>query len=251
MQQIQKLTVAFLKIFFRNRRAMFWVIILPSAIFFLAALLGLGQVIRFDLEGLSYSDFLLSGIVAYAIMQTGIYTVAYNLVDMKRLGVLRRLFLTPLKAHQFFLGQVLARYVIALLQTAVLLIIGLLVFQTKLSLQLLWLPIIVLFGNTLFLSFGFIISAGARDYEEAAPYTSVVGLSLTFLGDLFFPVANLPNFLQVIADYLPLKPLTGFLRYSILSLPPENIVHDLIVAVVWFILIMSLAIWLFPRRLYR
>ena len=213
---MKQLIAAFLKIFFRNRRAIFFVIVLPALIYVILAFLRVEQVLQFDI-GLSYTDFLLPGIIAYAIMNMGVYTVTYSLIDYKRQLILKRLSVTPLASKSFLLAHSLARFVVAMIQTAVLLAIGVGIFSAQIKIAVFLLPFVILLGCLVFLNFGYIISALAREYEEAAPYTSIIGLTLGFFGDVFFPVANLPKFLQDIAAILPMKPFTALMRYSLLA----------------------------------
>ena len=244
-----KLTVAFLKIFFRNGRAIFFAVFLPSAIFAILALLNLEGIIRFG-DAVSYSDYLLVGVIALAVMQTGIYTASYSLIDLKRSQVLKRLAVSPLTRGQFLVAQILSRFCVACLQVLVLLLLGTFVFDV--SLRGLWAaPFLVFLGSAVFLNFGFLIASIARDYEEAAPYTSIVGLTSMFLGDVFFPVANLPRELARIADFLPLKPLSQSLRFFLLGVPTPDLQQDLAVLILWFFGMFLLSWFIFSRRVYR
>ena len=110
---------------------------------------------------------------------------------------------------------------------------------------------ILLVIGVLFLNFGFLIASIARDYEEAAPYTSIVGLTSMFLGDVFFPVANLPRELARIADFLPLKPLSQSLRFFLLGVPTPDLQQDLAVLILWFFGMFLLSWFIFSRRVYR
>lgn len=245
-----KLTLAFLKIFFRNWRAMFFVIGLPAGIFLVAAFLGIEQIIRFE-GNVSYIDFLLTGMIALALMQSGVYTAAYSLVDWRRTKVLKRLFVAPLTTGMFLFTQSLTRFIIALVQTAVLVIISVLLFETKFNLNIIFLPIIIFLGSTLFLAVGFLIASLARDYEEAAPYTSMAGISLTFLGDVFFPVDNLPEILNQIASWLPMKPLAALMRYSMLGIKPEDLAHEILVLLLWLSVLFLIAPVIFRRNVNK
>jgi len=245
-----KLVTTFLKTFFRNSRAIFFVILLPAAIFLLLATFGVERVLDFQLD-LKYTDFLLPGIIAYAIMQAGVYTVGYTMIDYKRLNILRRLSVTPLTAGRFLWAQTGARFVIALIQTAVLLVLGLIMFSTVLSGQVIFLPLIILIGTIIFVNFGYIIACFARDYEEAAPYTSIAGLALGFLGDVFFPINNLPTFLQQAAGFLPLKPLTAAMRYSLYGVGGEIFPANIIVLLFWLAVSVFVANILFAKKAYK
>ena len=46
---------------------------------------------------LRYVDFLVPGILAFMIMQLAVAGSGFNIVEYKRKGILKRLFVTPLK----------------------------------------------------------------------------------------------------------------------------------------------------------
>ncbi len=244
-----RLTIAFLKIFFRNSRAIFFAVFLPGAIFTILALLNLEGIIRFG-SGVSYTAYLLVGIMALAVMQTGVYTAAYTLIDLRRSQILKRLSVTPLSAGKFLGAQVCSRFVVACLQVVVLLLLG--SFAFGVAIRSLWLaPLLIFMGSGVFLYFGFLIASVARDYEEAAPYTSIIGLTSMFLGDVFFPVANLPRSLKLLSDFLPLKPLAVSLRHFLLGISSPTIAQDLWVLGLWFVMMLLLARFLFASRIYK
>lgn len=244
-----ELIKAFLKIFFRNPGAWFFVIFLPSGLFAIAAALSLESIIRTDLP-ISYEDFLLVGIMSMALMQTGLYTVGYIFIDYRKSQIFRQMSITPLSGGKFIFAHIVSRFLIACLQVAVLLGIGSVAFGVRLE-NLLILPFFILIGNTLFLNLGIIIAAVSKNYEEAAPYTTLIGLPLVFLGDIFFPVQNLPASLVRAANYLPLKPLTALLRHFSLGLPDPNLPADGFFLLVWLVVLFLLARYLFYKKIYR
>ena len=63
---------------------------------------------------------------------------------------------------------------------------------------------------------GLLISNFAKTYDSAAPITSAIGLPLTFLGSIFYPLTVLPHALQTIAKILPITYLADGLRQSYL-----------------------------------
>lgn len=128
---MKELTWAFLKIFFRNPRAIFFIVFLPAGIFSVLAVLNLEAIVRFS-ANMPYRDFLLSGMIAMALMQSGIYTTAYSLIEYHKTKVLKRLVVTPLSPKKFLLSQVFSRFVLAVLQVLLLILLGVFIFQTSL-----------------------------------------------------------------------------------------------------------------------
>lgn len=248
---MKNLIFAFLKMFSRNLKAMVFVIFLPLGLYLAASVLGIGEILRFA-KPFSYNDFLLTGVMAFALMQTGIYTVTYTFIDYHRSKVLKRLAVTPVAGEKVLLSQAVARYFLALIQVALLLVCGILFFHTKISpLFLLLLPVVIFFGNTLFLSIGFIIASFTRDYEQAAPYTMVIGTILMFLGDAFFPIENLPRPLLGISEYLPLKPLVSYFRFCVLGIDDGRLIREGAILLAWFVVVFIMARLIFVKRAYR
>lgn len=247
---IGSLTSTFLKIFFRNYRAMFFVLLLPLGIFLATAFLGLEGVVQFH-KTISYNDFLLTGIIAFALVQTGIYTVTYNFIDYQKGQIFKRISVTPVSARHILLAQVIARFLLAFIQVAVLLAIGVVWFGMVIKPAIVFLPFILFFGSTIFLDIGFLIAAVSKDYEQAAPFTTATGMALMFLGDVFFPVENLPHYLAVTAEYLPLKPLVSAMRYAVLGARSPDFMMEIIVLLFWFTVLSFAARAVFSRRAYR
>ena len=54
-----------------------------------------------------YIDFLVPGLLALTIMQISVAGSGYNIVEFRRKGILKRLFVTPLKPSSFIGGIVL------------------------------------------------------------------------------------------------------------------------------------------------
>lgn len=230
---------------------MFFVFLLPAAIFASAAYLRLEGILRFSLP-ISYNSFLLAGIMAMALMQTGIYGIAYGIIDFKRANILKRFSITPLTAGQFLWGQIIFRFLVALVQAAILLLIGIAFFGVEVQgTGLLILPALIFLGGTVFLNFGFLIASIARDYEEAAPYTTTLGLPLVFLGDVFFSVRNLPVELAYVADFLPLKPLSSLLRHVLFGVSSANPLWDLTILCSWLLVTGLSAHYLFAKKVYK
>ncbi|HET9847389.1 MAG TPA: ABC transporter permease, partial [Candidatus Dormibacteraeota bacterium] len=53
-------------------------------------------------RNLTYVDFLVPGIIAMSIMQTGLFGVVFTFVQWKQRGILRRLMATPMRVRDFF-----------------------------------------------------------------------------------------------------------------------------------------------------
>ncbi|MEX0763499.1 MAG: ABC transporter permease [Dehalococcoidia bacterium] len=178
---------------------------------------------RFDIEteavagqGQGFKGFLVPGVAAMAIMQAGIFGVVFSLVRFKAQGVLRRLQATPIGPSHFLVGQVTTRLVVTVLQTYVLIAVGIILLGVTIANGDLtaWIDITVLalLGGALFISLGLAISGWAKTEDTAAPIANIVTLPMMFLSGVFFPLNVLPDWVTSVSQFLPLTYLADALR---------------------------------------
>jgi len=170
------------------------------------------QGLSVDSSSLDYIDFLLPGIVALSIMISAVIGLATVLVDWRQRGILRRLKLTPIPLAEFFAARIAASLVVAVMQVVVLLAFGRIVFGIHIS-STAWAGIpVALAGCLCFLAMGFAIGSTVSSPETGDAVSNVVTNPMMFLSGVFFPVAAMPSFVQVIARVLPLYYLANGLR---------------------------------------
>src|SRR3989304_9842883 len=78
---------------------------------------------------LRFIDFFLPGMIGFAILATAVNNTAFGLIFLKNTFVLKRIFATPTKGLTILVGQGLARVIVALAQTLVIVAAGVLVFD--------------------------------------------------------------------------------------------------------------------------
>ena len=180
------------------------------------------------------------------IMQGGIYGLAYWMVDMRARGVLKRFAVTPINTFELVLSLLSARIVVMLMQVVVMTMLGVLIFDVPFAWNILSIFVFTVLGGGIFLLVGLLISTFAKSYEAAAPITAGIGLPLTFLGDIFYPISTLPHALQVVSKFLPITYLADGLRKVYLEPFSFNAVSfDIFILALWFAVMLGLVIWRF------
>jgi ABC-2 type transport system permease protein len=161
---------------------------------------------------LQYIDFLVPGIVAMMIMSNNMNGVAGQISAWRERGILRRMQGTRLKASTFISAQITARLFLNGLQALLVLLVGEVVFDINVNGS--WLVLIgyVILGTLTFMSLGFIIAGVAKNPESAGPISAFVTFPMLFLGGVFFPISNMPEFLQSFVNILPIAHLSTALR---------------------------------------
>ncbi|TLS51529.1 ABC transporter permease [Paenibacillus antri] len=196
--------------------------------------------------GLRYIDFLVPGILAMMIMSTNLNGVAGQISSWRERGVLRRMQSTTLKARTFIAAQITARLILNGLQAVVVLLIAALVFGTKVSGSWALVLFYIVLGTLVFMSIGFIIAGVAKTPESAGPIAGLISFPLMFLGNVFFPVRNMPDFLQPIVHALPIVHLSDALR-SVMNVGAGlgALWSETLILGGWLVLAFAVASWTF------
>ncbi len=191
-------------------------------------------------------DYLLPGILAMSIMQLGLFATAQPLVALRVQGVLKRLGATPLPRTTLLVAYVALRLTIALLQTAIVVLIGHYAFKVAMVGNWWVFSGWVLLGTLAFIALGFFIAAVSKNEESVIAISNIINLPMILLSGVFFPVDHLPKFLDYPIRMVPLNYLSDALRHTMLDTPP---IHDpltnLIGLSAWVILMTVLAIRFF------
>jgi len=160
----------------------------------------------------SYFDSVLLGLVALGIMTNSIISIAVRISTYRNQAILKRLLVTPLPIWKYFASEVAAHLVLALVQAAVILAVGVFVFGARIPGNVIWIFLIVILGSLVFLNIGFILSAWARTPAAASGMGNAIALPMMFFAGTFFSTASLPWILPHLAQALPLTPMLTALR---------------------------------------
>jgi ABC-2 type transport system permease protein len=197
-----------------------------------------------------YTDFLIPGIIALSVMQTGLFTVLYTFVHLRQRGILRRLKATPLRATDFLAAQVGTRLILAAAQTLILVLIALLVFRVHIYGSVGWVLLLAVLGAAVFLALGFAISGSTGSVESAAPIANAIGLPMIVLSGVFFSRGGMPGWLHGVTDLLPLTYLVDGLRHiSYDGWGLLDVRTDLLGLLAWLVVSGALAVRLFRWEL--
>ncbi len=159
---------------------------------------------------LSFEDIIPSGIIAIAVMQTGIFGSVFSLMRFKYKGVLRQMQTTPAGPAPILIGLGISRILIVILQAYLLLLISIYIFDSLTFEQLgilQWINVALLaiLGGFLFLGVGLLISARFNNENTAAVLSNIIVLPMMFLSGVFYTRSILPDWLETFANLLPLS----------------------------------------------
>ncbi|HYF65084.1 MAG TPA: ABC transporter permease [Herpetosiphonaceae bacterium] len=173
-------------------------------------------------DGLKAIDYLIPGILAMSIMQLGLFATAQPMIALRTQGVLKRLGATPLPRTTLLMAYIALRLLIAMIQTAIIVVIGTLLFDVSMVGN--WLALFgwLMLSTLMFIAIGFFIAAVAKTEESGNAITNLVNFPMLFLSGVFFQVNGMPAYLQPIIKALPLTYTVDALKQTMIGAPPVN-----------------------------
>ena len=164
-----------------------------------------------------YIDFLVPGLLALTIMQISVAGSGYNIVEYRRKGILKRLFVTPVRPSQFIGGLVIARLAITVVQVSFLLAVAVVLLDVPVVGNPLELLVLIFLGSSIFLSLGFWMGSLAKTQQAIMLLGNLITLPQMFLSGVFFSIESMPDALQPLAKLLPLTHVVDGVREGKLS----------------------------------
>ena len=160
----------------------------------------------------TYLDFLLPGIMAFMLMNLSIAGSGFNVVEFRRRGILKRLFVTPIKPIDFVSAIVIARMVIVLGQLSIIFGFAFFFLDVNIVGSISHLFFIIMLSILMFLTLGFSIGSLAKTQESVGVIASIFIYPQIVMSGVFFPIETLPEFIQPFSEILPLSIVADAMR---------------------------------------
>jgi ABC-2 type transport system permease protein len=167
--------------------------------------------------------------------------------EYKKYKLFRQLSLTPLTRGEWLTAAIIWFILLTAISTALMVGIGILVFNAAVSLTLLAIPFLVL-GPLFFVSLGLVAGSATNSPESAAVIGNLITFPMMFLCGTFFPVSMFPDWLQKVAYCLPLYYVIDGLNNAMVFNNPGRVFIDLVIILVLAIITFVAAIHLFQWR---
>lgn len=199
------------KQFFRERDSVVFTFSFPVILLFI-----FGSV--FDQEmaaGVSFTQYFTAGMIASGVVLSSFQALAISIAMERDDGTLKRLRGSPMPPAAFFIGKIGMVLVTSVIQAAVLLAVGGLVFgldlptSADLWLRFAWIFILGVMAGTIV---GIAFSSVPRSGRSAAAVISPVVIVLQFISGVYFVFSELPTWMQNAASVFPLKWLAQGMR---------------------------------------
>jgi ABC-2 type transport system permease protein len=200
----------------------------------------------------SYFDFIAPGIMAMTVMMSVMTGLPAAISQEKEIGTLDGMMVAPINRLSIILGKTLAQTARGLLQGVLILVLASVLFGVSIQGSILLVFGLLLLGVFSFVGLGVVLTSFAKDQETAMMVMMTLMFPMMFLSGVFFPVQQMPWYMQSISKLLPLTYAADALRkVMVLGAGIPEIATELTVLIAFGIVMTAIAVPVFKRAMTR
>ena len=164
------------------------------------------------MPGSRYIDWVVPGLLGMNIMGTGMWSVAFSVVNARVRKLLKRLIATPMRRRDYLLSQMASRLIFLVLEVGLLLGFAVPVFGVPVHGSWLLLGALCFLGAMAFSGLGLLVASRAQTVEGVSGLMNLVMVPMWVFSGVFFASENFPEAMQPFIALLPLTALNQALR---------------------------------------
>lgn len=212
---------------------------------------GLGASVT--VEGINYQTFIYPGILAQSVLFSAIFFGIYIVWDRK-IDFLKEVMVAPISRTAMFVGKVMGGATDSMLQSAVILLLGVILGRAGIIpglhlglFSVLGALLILLITTISLVSVGLIIGSQMESFEGFQLVSSFLLFPAFFLSGALFPIDRLPGWLAPFTLIDPLTYAVDGLRNVILGSSQFNLFLDLGIMSVFALVVIIIGTIAFER----
>jgi ABC-2 type transport system permease protein len=200
-------------LFWRNREAAFFSFLFPIILLVL-----LGSVYGDDeIDGVRGSTFLLAGLIGYGVAATAFASLAITLVVRREAGLLKRVRGTPLSPATYLAAVIASMVIVIALQASAQVLIGRFLLDADWPASPASFVVALVIGAASFAALGLAVTTVVRTGEGSSAVVNAIYLPMAFISGAFFSPRDMPRFLEVLSEALPLTYLLRLIRSTFIE----------------------------------
>ncbi len=200
----------------------------------------------------SYFDFIAPGIMAMTVMMSVMTGLPVAISQEKEVGTMDGMMVAPVNRLSILLGKTIAQTGRGLIQGVIILALAIGIFGVAIQGSILLVFALLLLGVFSFVGLGIVITSFTKDQETAQMMMMTLMFPMMFLSGVFFPIQQMPWYMQDISKALPLTYASDALRkVMVLGAGIPQISTDLIILIVFGVVMIAIALPVFRKMMTR
>ena len=200
----------------------------------------------------NYFQFVAPGIMAMVVMMSLMTGLPHAISYEKDIGTLDGMLVAPINRLSIISGKVIAQTTRGMVQGFIILTLAIILFNVVIYGNFLLVVLLLLLTVFSFVGLGILITSFTEKEETATMVMMSFMFPMMFLSGVFFPLQQMPWYMQYIAYCLPLTYATSALRkVVVLGAGVSAIMTELLILIVFGIVMLFIAVPMFKRAMSR
>lgn len=195
----------------------------------------------------TYIDFLIPGLVGFSILTSPMFSMVNISSEYKKSKFFKQLSLTPLTKGEWLTSKVIWYILLSMISFVLMTVIGRAIFSAQLTINAAVIPFLII-GPLFFVSLGMLVGTVTKSVESAGVVGNIITFPMMFLSGTFFPISEMPTYLQQFAHVLPLYYLIAGLNNVMVYSNYNQAMLDVAVLIVISAIVFALAVRFFKWR---
>jgi len=198
----------------------------------------------------TYFDFVAPGIIAMTVMMSVMTGLPAAISEERESGTLDGMMVAPISRLSVILGKTLAQIARGLLQGLIIIVIAVALFGVTIHGSILLVFALLLLCVFSFVGLGIVLTSFTKDQETAVMLMTTIMFPMMFLSGVFFPVEQMPWYMQSLSNCLPLTYVAGALRkVMVLGADVSMISTELAILIGFGTVMIAIAVPVFKRAM--
>jgi ABC-2 type transport system permease protein len=200
----------------------------------------------------NYFQFVAPGIIAMVVMMALMTGLPHAISYEKDIGTLDGMLAAPINRLSIILGKVMAQTVRGMIQGFIILLLAVVLFGVIIEGNIVLVIFLILLTVFSFVGLGILITSFTENEETATMVMMTLMFPMMFLSGVFFPLQQMPWYMQDIAHFLPLTYATTALRkVMVLGANISAVGTEVLILVGFGIALLAIAVPMFTRAMSR
>ena len=200
----------------------------------------------------SYFDFIAPGIIAMTVMMSVMTGLPVAISQEKEIGTMDGMMVAPINRLSIILGKTMGQVARGLIQGVIILVLAVGLFGVTIHGNILLVFGLLLLGIFSFVGLGIVITSFTKDQETAQMLMMTLMFPMMFLSGVFFPIQQMPWYMQSVSKFLPLTYAADALRkVMVLGADIPAISPELIILITFGVVMTAIALPVFRRMMTR
>ncbi len=197
-----------------------------------------------EIEGVSYLDFLIPGLVMMYVIDGAYANTSSSLFISRWANNIEEILVTPLSYLEMVLAILIGGLTRSLVTGGGVYLASLLFARFPLAHPGVALYFLI-FVALIFSSIGIIVALYAEEFEHLTVATTFIITPLVYFGGVFNSIAMVPEMIRWLAVFNPMFYMVNGLRYGMLGIADTSVMLSMLVVFVLFVVLFGTAVYLF------